>query len=113
MMKYYQLRPCAECPWRRDVPTGKFPATRFRHMAKTAYDLALVQFGCHMLENVGCAGFALRGATHNLGARLALHDGGLALSRIGDGGYPLYDDYRAMAVANGVALNDPALKRCR
>lgn len=61
---------------------------------------------------MGCAGFALRGAAHNLGARLAARAGRLRLEAI-ESPYPLHDSYRAMAVANGVAPDDPALAACR
>lgn len=112
-MKLYQTRPCLECPWRCDVPPGQFPPERFIALAETAYDRALVQFGCHLLDDVGCAGFVLRGAEHNLGARLAICYGRLDPRAADDGGLLLYQDYRAMAVANGVPPDHPALKPCR
>ena len=43
----YAKNPCAECPWRRDVPPGKFPPERFIALAHTAYDLAGHVFACH------------------------------------------------------------------
>ena len=77
-MKLYQTRPCAECPWRRDISPGQFPAERFIILACTAYDMNLTQFACHKSPEgaeFGCAGFLLRGATHNLGTRLAIRAG--------------------------------------
>jgi len=112
-MKAYQTKPCAECPWRTDVAPGQFPAERFRDLAATAHDMAQVQFACHKSpegSEFGCAGFALRGAAHNLGARLAARAGRLEAI---ESPYPLHDSYRAMAVANGVAPDDPALAACR
>ena len=114
-MKAYQTKPCAECPWRTDVARGRFPAERFRDLAETAYDMAQVQFACHKSpEGVefGCAGFALRGAAHNLGARLAVRAGRLRFEEI-DSPFPLHDSYRSMAIANGVDPDDPALAACR
>ncbi len=59
-----------------------------------------------------CAGFLSRGADHNLTVRLAYARGDLVqLERSGD--LPLYEDYRAMAVANGVECDDPSLSSCR
>lgn len=114
-MKTYQTRPCAECPWRRDVAPGQFQAERFRDLAETARDMSQVQFACHKSPEgaeFGCAGFVLRGATHNLGARLAAWAGRLRPDEV-DCPYPLHDSYRAMAIANGVDPDDPALAACR
>jgi hypothetical protein len=114
-MTRYQTQPCAECPWRTDVVPGRFPPERFRDLAATAYDLAVAQFACHMSPEgaeFGCAGFVLRGAAHNLGARLAARVGRLRLGEIASP-YPLHASYRAMAVANGVDPDDRALAACR
>jgi hypothetical protein len=61
---------------------------------------------------VTCAGFLLRNAANNLAVRLAAMQGRLLLP-IKDSGFPLYDSYRDMAIANGVDPDDPALVRCR
>lgn len=109
-------KPCAECPWRTDVEPGRFEPGRFAVLAGTAYDMSNRIFQCHKTRDeapVVCAGFLLRGAEHNLAIRLALHFGRLDLAGLGDGGYPLFDNYRAMAVANGVAPDDPTLVKCR
>lgn len=110
------LRPCPQCPWRTDVPIGAFPAEAYRHSARTAYDMAQTTFGCHMAGRdrpLTCAGFLLRGADHNLLIRLAMIKGQLDPSKVADGGAPLFESYRAMAVANGVPADDPALAPCR
>ena len=114
-MSRYRHEPCAECPWRRDVPTGHFPPERFLALAHTAYDCSFVQFACHLsAENSPrtCAGFLLRGAEHNLAVRIKK-----SLSQIDPACLrettPLYDSYRQMAVANGVDPDDPAMEQCR
>lgn len=115
-MKTYQAQPCAECPWRSDVPPRRFAPERFIALAATAYDTSPIQFACHKSPEtapVGCAGFVLRGAAHNLGARLAASFGRLDHAAVSDGGRPLYADYRAMAIANGVPADHPALRPCR
>lgn len=112
----YCRRPCAECPWRVDATVGEFPPQAFRRSAITAYDLAQYVFGCHMggtAVPVTCAGFLLRGATHNLAVRLAVLSGRLRYDDLDDGGHALHASYRAMAIANGVAPDDPALAPCR
>lgn len=119
----YQRQPCRDCPWRVDA-TGVFPPEAFLASAHTSYDAALEQFACHSSLSARdrdgdalrrgprtCAGFLLRGATHNLGARLAQSKGGPF--QVTDGGHALHPTYRAMAVANGVPEDHPRLAACR
>lgn len=109
-------KPCPECPWRTDVPVGVFPAEAFRISAGTAYDMSNRLFACHMAKPDRprtCAGFLLQGAMHNLSVRLAMIQGRLDPRQVSDGGFPLYASYRAMAEANGVSPDDPALAPCR
>jgi len=110
----YRRKPCGNCPWRKDA-TGVFPAEAFRHSANTSYDLSQHSFGCHesgTQRPATCAGFLLRGAEHNLAVRL-----GIAFGRfkndVSDAGLELYENYREMAIANGVDPNDPILSQCR
>lgn len=110
-----QRRPCAECPWRTDVAPGQFGADRFQDLAGTAEDLSARIFACHKSvqgADVVCAGFLERGAMHNMAIRMAYARG--VIERLDrSGGLPLHADYRAMAIANGVAPDDPALRHCR
>lgn len=110
----YRREPCAGCPWRMEN-VGLFPAEAFRHSATTAYDMAEHVFACHesgVKAGHTCAGFLLRGADHNLAVRL-----GYISSRFKDdvtaGDSVLHENYRAMAVANGVCKDDPVLAPCR
>lgn len=112
----HRARPCGQCPWRRDLPTGVFPAKAFWHSANTAHDMATNIFACHMQgkhKPATCAGFLLRGANHNFGVRMAILTERYNPAAVDDGGFPLYRSYRAMAVANGVAPDDPRLALCR
>ena len=109
-------RPCSECPWRRDVEPGQFPAERFVALARTAYDMARHTFACHKSpegREFACAGFLARGAEHNLSVRLALMGRDLARDHDYSGGLDLVDGYREMAERNGVDPEDPALGPCR
>jgi hypothetical protein len=109
----YRRAPCPTCPWRKDA-TGVFPAEAFRLSAGTSYDMAQSAFACHQSGQkrpATCAGFLLR-AHHNLAVRLA-HSAGRIGDDVTDGGCDLHEDYRAMAIANGVAPDDPVLKGCR
>lgn len=108
-MKYATI-PCAECPWRRDVPVGKFPPERYVALAPTAYDMAGTVFACHMSREGGefaCAGFILQSSAHNFACRMARQRLEVRSP------YPLFDTYRQLAVANGVPIDHPALDRCR
>jgi hypothetical protein len=111
----HRVKPCGGCPWRVDQ-AGAFPAQAFRISAPTAYDAAFEMFGCHESganAPATCAGFLLRNADHNIGARIATSQGRIRWEAIHDGGHVLHDSYRAMAIANGVDPEDPALKKCR
>lgn len=85
--------------------------------ARVAYDMAESVFACHdtrVVEKAAiCAGFLLRGAAHSLAIRLAYLRGQIDPGSISDAGLALHKSYRAMAVANGVAGDDPALAPCR
>lgn len=112
---HYRRQPCAGCPWRVDQ-TGVFPPEAFRLSARTAYDNADGMFGCHESGTTNpttCAGFLLRGATHNWAWRRAIVRGWITMDEVGDGGHELHPSYRAMAIANGVDPADHALARCR
>lgn len=103
-------RTCAECPWRRDVKPGRFPPERFRQLAGTAYDMAVRVFACHKSpegKEFACAG-AIKRTGHSLTLRMAKIDPDEIRA---DG--PLFEDFREMAVANGVDPGDPALAHCR
>jgi hypothetical protein len=107
----HRKEPCAECPWRRDASPGKFPPERYRELARTAYDMSVSVFACHMSKDAklfACAGFLLQSATHNLTVRMAFFDRRSVSSPV-----PLFGTYREMAIANGVAPDDPSLARCR
>lgn len=115
LWRSYRRKPCEECPWRKDRPTGIFPALAFKVSANTAHDASFHQFACHMSgmgKAATCAGFLLKNAANNVGARIAIARGDIDMRQVSSD-VPLYSSYRAMAVANGVPRNDPALKRCR
>lgn len=110
----YRREPCPGCPW-KIANTGTFPAEAFRHSAATAYDMAEHTFGCHESgteKPATCAGFLLQGADHNLSVRMKLLTGKMQCD-VSDGGHELHANYRAMAIANGVAADDPVLVPCR
>jgi len=111
----YCKQPCVQCPWRKDQ-VGKFPASAFLHSANTSFDMSTHQFACHMAgaeKPKTCAGFLLNGSIHNLTIRLKLAQGEIDLKSITDGGYELFDNYREMAIANGVKATNKKIADCR
>jgi len=124
----YRRKPCSDCPWRIDA-TGEFPPEAFVLSANTATDGAAFSasvmqgtpiakpfalFSCHQSGTerpAVCAGYILRG-DRAIGWRAAAgrrFDPML----VSDDGVDLYESYFEMAVANGVAADDPALDHCR
>jgi hypothetical protein len=109
----YRPKPCPTCPWRRDA-VGIFPAEAFRLAAPVAYDMSERLFACHEIGGrrpATCAGFLLQ-SHHNLAVRIGVTIRRFDLSAISSEA-ELFEDYRAMAEANGVAPDDPALADCR
>ncbi|WP_367273879.1 DUF6283 family protein [Niveispirillum sp.] len=112
----YRRQPCGGCPWLvRNV--GTFPAEAFRLSANTAFDMSMHSFACHESgaeKPATCAGFLLRNAANNIGVRLAVRSGQVDLAEVKEPlNDPLWPSYRAMAIGNGVAPDDPAIARCR
>ena len=108
----YLKKPCVACPWRKSN-AGSFPAEAFRHSANTACDMATHTFACHMTGKehpATCAGFLLVGADDNMSVRIKRAQGEM-LDVQGDL-TELHESYRAMAVANGVPEDDPAIEGC-
>lgn len=112
----HRRKPCEQCPWRADLPTGVFPPQAFRESAPTAYDMAMSTFSCHMSGKerpATCAGFLFRHSVNNMQVRQRLlHSAGWP-EHVSDGGFPIYKTYREMAIANGVDPDDPVLKPIR
>jgi hypothetical protein len=111
----FRKNPCPECPWRKDVPTGVFPADAFRTSANTACDASVRIFACHMSGTeapLACAGFLLQNADNNIAVRIASSMGRFDPDQVSSRA-PLYDNYREMAIANGVDSDDASLADCR
>lgn len=112
--KTYRREVCGGCPWRCDT-VGEFPAEAFVHSAPTAYDMSTSIFSCHEVgakKPAICAGYLLRGAAHSLSVRLMQMNGQYNNDVI-EPDVALHKDYRAMAIANGVDPNHPAIRACR
>lgn len=106
----YARKPCDECPWRRDVATGRFTPERFIALAPCAHDMARTIFACHKSpegREFACAGFLLQASIHNLTVRLARQAFDVQSP------FPLFKSYRDMAHANGVPKGHPGLRHCR
>jgi Family of unknown function (DUF6283) len=105
-----------------DHAVGKFPPEAFRLSARNGarfdpanVDEAFHMFGCHSSgteKGATCAGYILRGSD-GIGWRIGVATGEFVPSMVSDGGVALFESYYEMAVANGVATDDPALDGCR
>ena len=117
-------RPCAECPWRRDQPPGRFPASRYVALADTSAgpagsaSLGAPMFACHKTaegREIACAGWlAVEGHGH-VGVRIAVVTGWLdpVALRPGADWPELYASYGEMAAVNGVDPDDSRSEGCR
>ena len=119
--KLYRREPCATCPWRVDT-VGEFPPEAFRHSANTALDAVAAilhgrlgdashLFACHESgaeKPATCAGYIL-GGDQGIGWRIAVSLGVFDPREVRSD-VPMFDSYRAMAIANGVPPDDPALE---
>lgn len=106
----YKKRPCNECPFRVDVPIGRFPTQRFEELRRTAgrpgqeAPLTASVFACHKTEEgkeAACAGWLAVCGGYHLGIRFAVIEGRLPGSVLSPGeDWPeLYPTYEAMSDA--------------
>lgn len=88
------VRPCWNCPWRRDSVAGEFPAERYKALRATAGSpgaeagFGAPMFACHKSEpgrDRACAGWLARSGTDHLGVRLAVALGRLPASALQPG----------------------------
>ncbi len=99
-------RQCDECPYRRDVPTGRFPPERFEALASTSEQGWNPLFACHKTaedEPSACVGWLLVSGAENWSARLAALEGNFDPGRLEASG-PLYGSFEEMAKANGAKV---------
>ncbi|PBA68864.1 DUF6283 family protein [Mycobacterium avium] len=107
------VRPCANCPWRRDSPAGEFHAERYEVLRATAgvpgreAALGAPIFACHKSEpgrDRACAGWLAVAGIDHLGIRVAVALGRLPAStlRPAEDWPDLFDSYEEMADRNGL-----------
>lgn len=100
--------PCVECPWRRDVPPGKFSQDRYDDLAATTgtpgneAPIGAPIFACHKTEagrDQACAGWLAIVGHQHLGVRIAVIQGRLPGGALEPGpDWPdLFDSYEQMA----------------
>lgn len=107
------VRPCTNCPWRRDSSAGEFPAERYEALRTTAGSpgreagLGAPIFACHKSEpgrDRACAGWLAVAGIDHLGIRLAVTLGRLpaAMLKPGSDWPDLFSSYDEMAERNGL-----------
>lgn len=100
---------CDECPWRRDVPTGRFSEQRFRDLRKTVEEGFETMFACHKTpecNKMACVGYVvnqvfspLSDGPQNFNLRMALSTGKIDPEKMTLVG-PQYLSYDEMEEAN-------------
>jgi hypothetical protein len=104
---YARTRQCAECPWRRDVPTGRFPPRSFARLIQSCRQGWGRMFACHMSREgheVACVGWLASEAANGprlFPLRLALSRGDVDPDALVLDG-PQFESFEAMCRANGV-----------
>lgn len=104
----HRKRPCGECPWRRDTPSGVFSARRYEALRETSgkpgaeAPLGAPFFACHKSpegREEACAGWLAVCGTEHLGVRMAVLAGRLEPEdlRPGEGWPALFGSYDEMA----------------
>ncbi len=94
---------CDECPWRKDVPAGKFPPERYAALEKTCEQGFNPIFACHKTPDEApqaCVGFLMVDGVMNFSVRVAALNGKFDVSKLEASG-PLYESFADMARANG------------
>jgi len=114
-LPYRKNGPCGECPWRKDVEPGKFPAERYDALRGTSEQIEPTcasdisnqgMFACHMTHEgreQACAGWLAVAAHNHIGVRLAVATGRLPAQVLGPGeDWPeLFGSYDEMAKVQG------------
>jgi hypothetical protein len=104
--KFCGTTTCDECPWRKDVPPGRFPPERFERLRGTSEgaDWFKPIFACHKSpegQEFACVGYLMVCGWGNLSVRMAASSGQFN-PRTLVASAPLYETYEEMAIANGV-----------
>lgn len=115
----FRKRFCRTCPWLK-ANIGVFPARAFEVSAPTSYDIpdafehGSPSFQCHSDPDRMCAGYirSINGV-HSLPVRrLEAQVPGL-MDQIEEAPSEAFENYRDMAVANGVEEGSPSIKKVR
>lgn len=108
MSKWQMNKQCAECPWRKDVPTGVFPPERFEHLRKSIEQGFGAMFACHKSpeeDKKACVGYVMNqvreegDGPQNFHLRLAISRGRINPEQMTLTG-PQYESYDEMVEAN-------------
>jgi len=108
--RFARATPCDECPWRRDVATGRFPPERYENMQSTigTEDGIRPIFACHKSPEgleYACAGYLLVEGLSNIAVRIASCQRRMDVRAL-HSPHPLYSRYEEMARANGFPMKD-------
>jgi hypothetical protein len=103
----HRPRPCEECPWRRDTPSGQFPRERYEALENTVggpgeeVGLGGPIFACHKSaegKELPCAGWLAVVGIEHLGVRVSISQGHLPpeVLKPADDWPDLFDSYEEL-----------------
>lgn len=108
MTSWQMHKQCDECPWRKDVPTGRFSEERFRALRHSCQPGFAGMFACHKTPEcnpMACVGYVINQVygpgqrAENINLRLALRTKKIDPERMTIVG-PQYLSYAEMEEAN-------------
>lgn len=101
------IRPCGNCPWRKDAPRGYWHPEHFRAIARECRDDGTHTMGCHKStpeRQMVCAGWLGVIGYESIGARILALQGGPTPGDVSLEGLGMFAGYDDMLAANGVDI---------
>ena len=101
------MRPCGNCPWRKDAPREYWDPEHFQEIAVNCRDDGHHSMACHKTTKerlLVCAGWLGVVGYDSIGARLMAMQGGPKLDDVDLSGLEMFAGYEEMLEANGVEM---------
>lgn len=101
------MRPCGNCPWRKDAPREYWDPEHFREIAVNCRDDGHHSMACHKTtkdRRLVCAGWLGVIGYDSIGARLIAMQGGPKPDDVDLSGLEMFSGYEEMLEANGVEM---------
>lgn len=99
-----RVRPCGNCPWRRDAPREFWDPSHFQAIAVQCRDDGISVMGCHKGGGRVCAGWLGVVGYESIGARIQAMHGGPRPEDVDMSGLDMFAGYEDMLEANRVPV---------